>query len=208
MSGRGINIPMFVESLRKGAVPTPDEISTYFAIPHVYQLRESLGDQDLDWVLRLAKNPASRNDTVSLLTGWATHPVVWKWALEEWKHATTYIWKQGLLWLLTENPEFDDRERRVAAGWLVSNLGAFLTTGARWWGKPEDRLARAISSLEHRGRPRRKAFVYLCIAMGASDNEGLRALLARYAADAVSDAVTADVAKRLLALLDTAAAPL
>lgn len=203
-----MSLETFLEALRRGAVPTREEINTFFQIPLVYQLRESLGDDDLQWVWQLARNPEVRTDTVSLLTGWAQHQEVWEWMLEEWGLVSTYEWKQGLLWVLTENPDFDDKDRRAAASWLVSNLGPYLTTCARWWGTPAERLGRAISSLEHRGRPRKKAFMYLCVAMGASNRNGLRELLTRYAADSIADQVGADVAQRLLTLVDAAEAPL
>lgn len=188
-----------VEALRRHDAVLDDELSDLVAYGVTDHMRGLLDQGDADWLVPLVREGSTdaRVFGLALLHGVKDVEGVRELVLDQWQRSDDYRVKMGAMWRLLD---FDiDRElHKQIYRFVRENWEPWVAHTARHV-RYSEILSSVVARLGNESFPEAKAWVYLCVAMGAPDTDQVERLLSDHIDS--SSSIVSDVARDMLEII-------
>lgn len=185
----------------------PNEFSEEFAEavnrqPYIDFLRAKVSENDISYILKIDidSKPQLRSLIITMLLPVREDKTVKSFFEEAWEKYKDFRTRIALMFRLLDYKDLNSKYRDSIYKFIRDNWEEFIEQEKTWCGGETKVLEFAKLRLKDSRYPPYKAWIYLCIAMGSSDKEGVRKLLKKYTTN--NDDFIAKVAQELLGKLN------
>lgn len=172
--------------------------------PYIDPIRSLVRTEDIPTILPLADSKQPKHVqalALSLLKGFEKDSRVRQFFSSLWQTELDFAARQSLMWRILDDPDLDTGFHEEIYDFVKSNWNSWLDNQVRWHGGPENVLESVQQRISDPKTTRTKDWAYLCVSLGATNKENVRALLNCYVESKVS--IVGPVAQDLLERLDT-----
>lgn len=171
-----------------------DNLNKY---PLMDSLREVIQQEDVPILLEMTKSTSTCicNLAISLLRKFDTQADVKLFFLDEWRRSTVYDRRSALMWRLLDDKCLDITIHKDIYSFVCNNINRFVSDCTICFGGDNQVLSACKARLTDSSFPRTKDWIYLCAALGSTERDSVKQLIASY--ESSKDKFVAMVAKDL-----------
>ena len=192
----------FLRQLRLGKGVSEDIQTRVAMFPTIDLVRSQLQDSDVSELMKAAGTDpvASGGVAFALLSPFAENDRVSEFLTTQWMNATSFVRRNNILWPMLEIQSLPDRYHEEGFAFVNEHLNEFVENCFPWWGSRLQILDAVKKRMDYKKTRRTKHWIYLCVAMGSDDRDGLRHLLEETARSpsGISASVANTLRKRLM----------
>jgi len=127
----------------------------------------------------VGKNIKLSKLSISLLKKFDKRPEVQVFMLKKWYEFDDFENRMELMWRILDGDDLDDKINQDIYSYIIKNEGKFINKCKQWYG--EKVLLKACKSrLSDNSISRKKDWIYLYAAIGASEKEEVLTLISSY----------------------------
>lgn len=171
--------------------------------PLMDAMRGYILDHDIPALMKMAQANSLKNRALAITLLWkfdTERADVKSFLLEDWQRTISeysYDYDRGmpLIWRLLDNAELNVSIHRQIRDFVAENYRRFIDDTSQWYGGPDMVLLTMKKRLSDSEFHRTKDWIYLYVALGSTDREGAKHLIASYMQS--KDALVLEVATEL-----------
>ena len=169
----------FLRQLRAGKGLSEEIQSRIARFPTIDLIRGDLQESDVLEIMKAAGTDpvASGGAAFALLTTFAEHHRVSEYLISQWTNATSFPRRNNILWPLLEIHSLPNWYHVEGFAFVNGHLDEFVENCFPWWGSRHSLLDTVRKRMDYKWTPKTKHWIYLCVAMGSDDRDGLLHLL-------------------------------
>lgn len=169
----------FLRQLRLGKGVSEGIQTRVAKFPTIDLVRSKLKKLDLSEIMKVAgtEPAASGGVAFALLTPFAEYDLVSEYLIMQWINATSFLRRDNILWPLLEIQSLPDQYHKEGFAFINGHLDEFVENCLPWWGTRHRLLDTVRKRMDYKKTPKTKHWIYLCVAMGSDNHDGLLHLL-------------------------------